>query len=121
MENTNTKIIEWNTVIFDFTEWTENGADTLNFDFWNKPIESTEQISKLIQLTEFQKLSSPLVFNLVEQNLKKKVVLDIIATLRTQSDHQELSHTQKLSINGTDCLIIDKGDSISVMITSEVH
>lgn len=90
-----------------------------DFDFRTKPVKVTQWVMKLIQLSEFEMLSSPLVFGLVKENLKRKVIREILSIIQTKAIEQELSYTQKFSFNSTDCVVVDNGEDICLMLPEE--
>lgn len=115
-----TKIIQWNTIIFEFNnpnidEW--NISE--DFDYQKKEFVSTIWVFNLIDTSEFEKISSPLIFNLVKENLKKKVIWEIISTIYERAKYLKLDYLQKLSINWTSCWCIDNGNDICLMLPDE--
>jgi hypothetical protein len=90
-----------------------------DFDFHKKPFVSTIGTFDLIDLSEFEKLSSPLIFRMVRESLKKKVIGEIINTLYERAKSTRLDYLQKLKINGTECWVIDNGNDICLLLPEE--
>lgn len=117
---TNTLIVEWNTIIFEFNVPNKDEWDiSEDFDFQKKPFVTTTGTYDLIDLSEFELLSSPLIFKMVKQTLKKKVIWEIIITIFEKAKNIRLDYLQKLSINGTKCWVIDNGSDICLMLPEE--
>ncbi len=57
-------------------------------------------------------MSSPLVFDLVKDTLKKRVLLEIVGKVRERAQAESLDSIQQLRINGMDCYLIDGSSTI---------
>ncbi len=115
-----TKIVEWNTIIFEcntpnIDEW--NISE--DFDYQKKEFVSTIWVFNLIDTSEFEKISSPLVFDLVKETLKKRIIWEIISSIYERAKYLKLDYLQKLSINWTSCWCIDNGNDICLMLPDE--
>lgn len=65
-------------------------------------------------------MSSPLVFDLVKDTLKKRVLLEIVEKVRERAKAGSLDPMQRVGINGTDCYLVDGPSGIFLTVRPSV-
>ena len=117
---TTTLEVEWNIIFFQFNrpnidEW--NISE--DFDFHKKTFVCTSWVFEIIDTSEFRNILSWLVHDLLKDNLKKRVISEIISTIYERAKYLKLDYLQKLSINWISCWCIDNWADICLMLPDE--
>ncbi|MDD3793286.1 MAG: hypothetical protein PHI37_00540 [Candidatus Gracilibacteria bacterium] len=115
-----TKIIDGNTIIFKFNNPSVDEGDiSEDFDFHKKPFVCTLGVSEIIDTKELKNYTKNIDDDFLIDSFKQKIIGEIISTIYERAKYIRLDYLQKLSINSTDCWIIDNGVDICLMLPSE--
>lgn len=113
MEYIETYTIEGNEISFTFNALSSvSDWPSSEFNYQRKSFEFSPEIAWILYFSEFEVMSSPLVFDLVKDTLKKRVLLEIVGKVRERAQAESLDSIQQLRINGMDCYLIDGSSTI---------